>query len=250
MRVLGIDWATDPKNRAACWLRRQNAARWIVEELHDGVSDDEVVSLITSAQSVVGVDIPFGWPREFAALVAVWTPHDGGEVPEADPYRFRLTDRVVRDEGAKQPLSVSSDLISLATRVWCTFVRNNGWHDWIDTTGEADDAARKRLIETYPAASLCAFLGEYPTGYKKSKERRAEIAATLFEMFPLQIEDETALQGRNDKNGDHILDAFLCALTAGIAAGWSKEWDVRKPTKQERDLARHEGWMFFPVKRD
>lgn len=250
MRVLGIDWARSPRNRAACWLRRQNAARWVVDELIEGVDDQKVCALIEEAQSVVGVDIPFGWPREFRSMVSAWSPQSPTPVPEADAYRFRLTDRIVRDEGGKQPLSVSSDLISLATRTWCELVHAHGWHEWIDTTG-AGDADRKRIIETYPAASLVAFLGRYPVGYKKSRKRRAEIAAQVLGVFPaIRMRKGTevdALSGRVDKNGDHVLDAFLCAVTAALAAGWSSDWSVRVPEAGEREEAQAEGWMFFPV---
>ena len=61
----------------------------------------------------VGIDSPFGWPAGFVSAVAGYAEREPWPDLDADALRYRLTDRLVRDEVKLSPLSVSSDRIGV-----------------------------------------------------------------------------------------------------------------------------------------
>jgi hypothetical protein len=62
MSVLGIDLAASPKKTYACSLDSQ--AGTLRAELFAACDDDRLLALAEGREKV-GVDAPFGWPRDF-----------------------------------------------------------------------------------------------------------------------------------------------------------------------------------------
>jgi predicted RNase H-like nuclease len=74
-RVVGIDWATEPKNRALVALAVQDGGRAVVETVAPSISNEDAVSECTAAENaIVAVDIPFGWPIRFSEFISRWRP--------------------------------------------------------------------------------------------------------------------------------------------------------------------------------
>jgi hypothetical protein len=71
-RVVGIDWATEPKNRALVALDvAADFMKCSVMEVAPRVEDSAVHQACTNGEhAVVAIDIPFGWPSSFAAFVS------------------------------------------------------------------------------------------------------------------------------------------------------------------------------------
>lgn len=67
MRVAGIDWATEAEKRALVELHLDIAQhRVAIERIVSPLPEHVVVQTARNgALSVVGVDVPFGWPTPF-----------------------------------------------------------------------------------------------------------------------------------------------------------------------------------------
>jgi predicted nuclease with RNAse H fold len=264
MRVAGIDWATEPKNRAMVVINYRDD-NLVVERIVSPLDDLSVQEACTSQEYVVvAVDIPFGWPSEFAGFVQEWSPIQPccEEVPQSLPFRYRQTELVVNGTLNKWPLSVSSDRIALGARLWCHLMMTGGLIERVDVLGNVHEDT-PTIIEVYPAATLWAFRQHNLTDedhikrYKKSIAIRKQLVQSLKRAFQIgmgQGVDETQIVSpRVRKNGEtreddsDKTDAFICALTALVYAGRISEWAVRTPqTDQESQAAKAEGWIFFP----
>jgi hypothetical protein len=97
LRVAGIDWATEPGNRALVELRLDRGRRRVrVERISSPVPDEDCLEA-TGRQSlaVLGVDVPFRWPAPFVEFVGGWPPSGpSGDLalPSRDRFSFRTTD--------------------------------------------------------------------------------------------------------------------------------------------------------------
>jgi hypothetical protein len=221
--------------------------------------------MLDPAVTKIAIDAPFGWPQPF--LQAITGYSRSGEWPIRVDDRtnraklfLRETDREVRrvtsapdEQGgpplrAKQPLSVSTDKISIPAMrcagILAEFSRRTG--------GPVDRSGSNRVVEVYPDASLRQWQllprewDELNVGYKGKEpaalERRAELAgrmtAALSDRLPL-AEHEAACAGSDD-----MLDAVVCALVArAVAAG------LTLPIPEHHvEIARAEGWIHLPVR--
>ncbi|HEY0468621.1 MAG TPA: DUF429 domain-containing protein, partial [Polyangiaceae bacterium] len=137
-RVVGIDWATERKNRALVVIDVVDDGRCIVSHVKPMVDDDAAVQVcLDPTNAVVAVDIPFGWPSQFSEFVSKWKPTTQTVAPPAsDTFRLRLTDRVVKKEVPKEPLSVSSDRIAMGARSWANMVAARELWSRIDVVGD------------------------------------------------------------------------------------------------------------------
>jgi hypothetical protein len=250
--VCGLDWAAQPPGRAAAVLASTGDALRLVA-FAIGLSDAGAAKYCRDTSfAAVGVDIPFGWPREFTRFIAEWRP-GGGPIaaPESEAFRYRLTDRIVRDRLRKHPLSVSSDRISLAARSWVTLVHREGLGAQIDCGLSPAPGAAPPIIEVYPGAALSAICGARPAirsdGYKKDPTVRQTLLASLVAEFNLDLNGkETAVIGAGARSDG--FDALVAALVTAMYAGLVPGWTVYKPGPEiDPDLLRQEGWIFFPA---
>jgi hypothetical protein len=262
--VLGIDWATEPKNRASVKLEVSPSGVQVVS-VEALVTDDRVIAGCRAPDhAVVGVDIPFGWPMRFASFVASWDVMDGAQHPPPmpDEFRFRLTDRVVRNEARKEPLPVSADRIAMGTRAWTELVAKHGLAPRIDVLGGAAAPDRPAIIEVYPGAAAKVFAASMTRlepvsaepSYKKDRATREKLVRHVGATFGVDFGQWLDAVVSRDDHADPT-DAFLAALTAAIylasrndESGPLSGWRVRCPrTPEEQTAARREGWIFFPV---
>lgn len=257
MRIVGIDWATEKKNRALVSLTTGTQAA--VCEVLSSVSDEVAMQICRDDQNaVVAVDIPFGWPRKFSEFVATWSPTAATAAPPAsDDFRLRQTDRVVKTEVPKEPLSVSADRIAMGARSWTALISKSDLAAQVDVEGKPKERI-PTLIEVYPGATAIALgrdrqrLADEESYKSDPATRRALVkhVASAIGVSLGRFEDEIVSQG---KDSDET-DAFLAAVTGRIYAASQVgslpklPWTVRCPrTADEMEAARVEGWIFFPT---
>lgn len=252
VRVVGVDWATESKKRAAVELATQSGVLSLVKVVQPFSDADAGSTLKDRGLNVVAVDTPFGWPKDFTGFVSAWSASTGGPPPPSSAsFSLRTTDLVVRQETGKQPLSVSTDRIGLCARSWVNVVTTEKVANRIEV-GQSPTAERP-VIEVYPGASLKVFAKHSNStvaeaDFKKNRGSRQAALKGLFSMFGVQDPNQLTnkLIGVGEEDSD-AADAFLAALTAVAYLGQLPGWSVRRPTSNELTLAETEGWIFFPV---
>ena len=263
LHLVGMDWATKPGKRALVALDVQtDFATCRVVSVLDRISDAAAVAACSNSDlAIVAVDTPFGWPRQFAQFASTWRASTGTQAPpKSDEFRFRLTDRVVRDEVPKSPLSVSADRLAMGARAWAALIAREAFGDRIDVLGVVRGKA-PTLIEVYPGASAIAF-GEpttaspkKPPSYKPSETARRQLVEHVVSLFGIDAAGYLdVLVGKGARSD--ATDAFLAVVTAAIylaersgATLAQSGWRVRSPhSAEEKELAVSEGWIFFPLR--
>jgi predicted nuclease with RNAse H fold len=242
VRTLGIDLAAQPANTSVCavdWSRKVPMAL----EVRSGLADEELLDAISFADKV-GIDAPFGWPDEFVEAVAAHRNRSDwpGSGEDQDLYRFQLsfraTDRRLIEQGARRPLSVSTDLIGVVA-MRCAYLL-----DRLAARGEpVDRAGSGKVIEAYPAPALISW-GISATGYK-SRVGLTRLPE-LFSRLEAGVGRIDMTAGQRDAVGsDHnCFDALVCSLVARAAG-----LELTQPPEpgEEADRATREGWIHVPT---
>jgi predicted nuclease with RNAse H fold len=242
VRTLGIDLAAQPANTSACTVD-WGPGRPVVSHLRAGRDDAALLEAIEAADKVA-IDAPFGWPDEFVEAVSAHHNRAGwpGGGQDQDLYRFQLsfraTDRRLIEQGARRPLSVSTDLIGVVA-MRCAFLL-----DRLAAFGEpVDRAGSGKVVEAYPAPALLTW-GLSATGYK------SRVGVTRLPELLSQLEEgirgiQMTSQQRELACSDHnCFDALVCSLVARAAALGLTE--PPEPGK-EADRAAREGWIHLPT---
>lgn len=144
MRTLGIDFAAQPKNTALCVIEwgRDTAE---IAQLICGVEDEQICEEIARADKA-GLDVPLGWPIPFLNAIRAHSEHRTWPNTGLHELRFRATDRSIQSKTKHWPLSVSTDLISVAAiRAASVMTR---LEKPVDRSGAGN------VVEVYPAAAL------------------------------------------------------------------------------------------------
>lgn len=229
MITLGIDLSSMPEGTAACSIS-WNSNQAVVSAPVVNCTDEKLDALISEA-NVIGIDAPFGWPEDFVSAVADWTA-DAWSKEGRNRFQFRATDRAVRDQVKRWPLSVSTDRIALpAMRAMALLHR----HGVIDRSGDG------KFFEVYPAGSLYVW-GLTCRGYKRLDEEcfglRSEILGKLVKKLPwLKVPAGYA-------DSSDSLDALIASLTARAAA----QGLTTRPSLEQAAIAKREGWIHLPTK--
>lgn len=243
MRTGGVDLSANPRFTGVCTIDwRPGAAS--VSMARTGCSDDELLEFLVDTGRV-GVDSPFGWPRDFVAAIAAhetqepWPGRDLDGSAHRDRLRFRATDRYVREATGMRPLSVSTDRIGVMAMRWALLADR-----YEQATGTRIDRAGtgKGLLEVYPAAALqrwgypgCAVTGPVDRGRHRADWLRQQVAAVL--EVPQGFWDMT-IAG----TAFHSFDAVVAALNSRAAALGLTD---RVPAGSQ-DTAQIEGWIHLP----
>lgn len=238
----GIDLAADPKLTGVARLR-DDGARVVIEDVHLGADDDAIVSAVTSARKV-GVDVPFGWPRNFAALVAAH--RTGSLAPPASTGKewrretlFRATDLDVQRRAGKTPLSVAAERIAHPALRWAGIAAR------LRTAGhDVSPDGRGVTCEVYPGAALALWsLGGASYKGAKGAAVRHDLVERLAERLPwLEWAGHSDLCVKDD----NALDAVIAAVVA-------RDVDLGRaapPPPELADLASEEGWIWLPERSD
>lgn len=241
--TLGIDLAAQPERTAVCALRwgpsQASAATLLLG------ADDDLLSALRADAGTVGIDAPFGWPRDYAHALARWRAERAW--PQPDPasregsallLRTRASDRHVRERTGITPLSPSSDRIAVCA--WRCAGLLSRW-------GVRDLGGGEGVAEVYPAAALKLW-GLPHRGYKAGAPSARAAARSVRERMLASLRQ--ALPGLTLSGGqweacarEHdLLDALVCALVARAVAIGATE----RPAGEARALAREEGWIHLP----
>lgn len=274
--TLGIDLATQRRNRAVCELTWHDEERYATVRFIDEESNDlgTLIRHITRDDVTrVGIDVPFGWPVPFIDHLAAHKSSRWLSETAVGEHRRRLCLRVtdlvsravVGAEGreAVGVLSVSTDRLGATAMVMADLedrLRRQGTVA-INRAGDGPEP----MIEVYPAAALS--LWQLPSrGYKDgaadraARARRRNIVTELARKFDFLRWDQ---QQDDCIDSDHRLDALLCALMARMR----DQRSTRLPQDVEREgkavtlgrdtitlpgraecveRARIEGWIHLP----
>lgn len=260
---IGIDLSASAVNTAAVELSWDGDRAAIVQVWGEGrqrVGDDCVRQLLERSDAKIGVDCPFGWPKNFVALMAAQAEDvtfglaDRKDTRLSTPAErealvLRETDRWVIESTratlgrAVRPLSVSADLIAHVA------LRFAGLRTQMTANEDAPRDGSGPLVEVYPAAALAlwnATWRQYKGAGEGRCETRAEIVADLCVGIDGVMSACTNIDEFRDVlvASDHVLDAFVCALIA-------RDSDVRGVHVPEahRPAALREGWIHLPEQR-
>ncbi len=246
MDTIGIDLAAQDKNTAACTIRWSSGLASVAPPrvgLAGGISEESLVDAVRSG-TWLGIDSPFGWPAIFVDAVSGYARREPWPDAPPDLLRYRLTDRLVRDQLKLSPLSVSSDLIGVtAWRCARLLTLARAGREAADRTG------RDQIVEVYPGAALKRW-GLDRRGYKTSGNAEKKRAQRSKRELLLRELDRSArwLRWQDDARercveNDDAFDAFLGALIARAAAVGATVWPETRPQWR---AARAEGWIHLP----
>ncbi|MCK4720820.1 hypothetical protein KAU08_09180, partial [bacterium] len=137
-------------------------------------------------------------------------------------------------------------------------------HSWVhvvsggDFKGQFDLGIKEPLdnpsiIEVYPAATLKALTQGYGPGLYdeslKDEIAREKIINTLADRFKIEIGNDMKKEIISTGKRDHSIDALVAAITCLMYKGLINNWNLRYPESHEEvHAAKHEGWIFFPVR--
>jgi len=237
MLVAGIDLAAEPKGTALALIDWNNKQAKL-QELLLGVDDARIVEA-TKGASKLGIDCAFGWPVEFFEfLTQHMNPNQkpkgiDGAMEWRRTLSYRETDREVRKITGRWPLSVSTDRLGL------TAMRNAGLLARFQEAGvNVDRSGEATACEVYPGATLRLW-GFDTAGYRTEDNKRAELLAKLktrATWLDLSSFEDQMLQSTDS------FDAVIAALAArAVALG-----AYGKPSKDQLDKAKVEGWICLP----
>ena len=232
----GIDLAAEPKGTALALIEfSSNKAK--LTFLEQGLDDQALITNTHNADKV-GIDCAFGWPIKFSQFIAKHQDLKSADLIDGGmDYRrelsFRETDREIRRLTGRWPLSVSTDRLGL------TAIRCAGLLSKYQANGiEIDRAGSKLLVEVYPGATLRNWKFD-TTGYRINPEARA----SLLEQLELQAPwlDLSSFRTQMIESAD-CFDAVIAALAARVVYLGK----YNKPTSEQLERARVEGWICLP----
>jgi predicted nuclease with RNAse H fold len=238
MISVGVDLAAEPAKTAAC---RIDWATGQTEIVPSGVTDSQIVALARDS-TVMGIDVPLGWPQDFVRVVAAheagesWVAAPASTIAGRETLRFRATDLYLKQRGHR-PLSVSTELIGVvalrAAHLQHLMVESGMVVDRSGLSGA--------LVEVYPAAALRRW-GMPASGYKGAANATARLDLVnqlLAECGDLRARVESQLVGA----ADHAFDAFVAAVVAAA----SRVGMTDGPSGADHSAAGVEGWIHVPT---
>lgn len=231
----GLDVSTNGVKTAAVALDWSTPGEARVVDVRRPLRAAEIAPLISvNKESRWAVDVPFGWPDLFVALMR--DRHDGPLPAEAMPAAAgwekwrtrqiaqRLTDRFLTDDPRikTRPLPASFQMLGATAAMWVLIEAQ------LVSLGVKIDRAglEGTICETYPSAALSAW------GFGRAKQTWPQLQTN----FPFLTADDHLY---SQFVSDDVCDAVVCAL---IARARELELTIGPP---EDDLAacRREGWI-------
>jgi predicted nuclease with RNAse H fold len=249
MITAGIDLAAEPKGTALAIIDFQDTSAKLVQ-LQLGLDDKALIEQTVNADKI-GIDCAFGWPVEFVEFLNQHMVQDTDQpidqqkdqdkpttnIDGAMEWRrtlaYRETDRQVRKEIGRWPLSVSTDRLGL------TAMRNAGLLARLKEAGvNTKRDGTGTTIEVYPGATLRLWSFD-TTNYRVSQDQRRALISQLERQAPwLELGEYADLMYASCD----AFDAVIAALAARAVA-LNK---YIKPTATQLEKARVEGWICLP----
>lgn len=227
MITAGIDLAAQPERTGAVVVDWSTAPPTVTDAFRK-VTDKQILALYSDVAAVdgrLGIDCPFGWPRDFVDHVSAHAANTLPASMESDTQslRLRATDIAVHHRLGRNPLSVSTSMLGVTALRFARLsaaLRDRG--EPVDRTGRAV------ICEVYPAAS-CAVWG------LPAKERDLDVLLT---QLPLDVAPDL----RGQLSNEHIFDALIAALTARAV-----DLEATDGFGDDQEaLAQVEGWIHVP----
>jgi predicted nuclease with RNAse H fold len=233
----GVDLAAEPQGTALAVIEWSSDSATVVD-LQLGVTDEPIVQ-VSSQVTKLGIDCALGWPQEFVNFMVQQADvnlsgHDfDGGMDWRRTLAYRETDRNVREQTGRWPLSVSTDRLGL------TAMRCAGLLSRLKAEGVMIDRSGTGLVaEVYPGASLRLW-GFTTTGYRSSADIRRELLSEVKAHAPWFVpgEYEDLMISSCD-----AFDAVIAAFAArAVAMG-----QYLPPREGQLALAKVEGWVTLP----
>lgn len=225
MRTIGIDFAAQPRETAICEIAWEGSSATLVQ-LSKNVTDAQIRQLVAGpSPHAIGVDIPFGWPKDFVAFVSAQMQITAPlPVSSMEQKRLRATDRFIKGRFPKSPLSVSTDKIGIPAMRWAALSREFGL---VNRAGDG------RFYEVYPAVARIVWGLSGKTDNVTALDQILE--ACPFNCFSPGLRSELLVN-------EHCFDALLCALVARAAALGL----THLPPADLLGDAEAEGWIHAP----
>ncbi len=268
-RVGGLDWATNPKKRAAVVLEKRGPVSWSVAEVITPVNDQAAATFCRSTEyDLVAVDIPFAWPQAFAEFVSKWTPSGEAidKVLGTGAFEFRSTELFVRSKTERRPLSVAADKFAAGAWAWADLVHKHQLGRQIALRRDVASVPENlpAIAEVYPAATLVELQKVVPgivwrkrlvdpstkrsqwKTYKGDLHIRKTLVLALLKEFGIDAAPDTIEAIVSTGGKDDPTDALLCAVTGAMILGEIPGWTVHDPDEAQAANAKREGWIFFP----
>lgn len=228
MLTLGIDLASQPEKTAAC-LIAWNSDHATIDTLKVCLTDDDLIFLGQKAGKI-GVDVPFGWPRQFVQVVSAHSEGTAVGDFSTPELRFRATDLHTRQTTGKWPLSVSTDRIGVPAFRAIRLLGRLNPNSVVDRTGGGT------ITEVYPAGALIQW-GFPNTDKKDFTELGKSFLARVSKWLVVSSEfGKLLVQNR---------DAFD-SLIAGLVARASALGLCEPIPAGCLEVARIEGWIALP----
>ncbi|HYJ69892.1 MAG TPA: DUF429 domain-containing protein [Nocardioidaceae bacterium] len=231
----GLDVSTNKAKTAAVALDWSTPGEARVIDVRQPLRAADIGPLMAEhRQSRWAVDVPFGWPDLFVALMA--DRHDGplpaAAMPAAADWEKwrtrqvaqRRTDRFLTDDPRirTRPLPASFQLLGATAAMWVLVEAQ------LVSLGVPIDRAglEGAVCETYPSAALAAW------GFGKAKQTWSELQSN----FAFLTSDDRLLSWFAS---DDVCDAIVCAL---VARARDLELTLGPPD-DALDAGRREGWI-------
>ncbi len=233
MRTLGIDLAAQAKGTFLCeleWRRDDSVAITELRENEAHAADDDLRAQIRKpGVSIVGVDVPFGWPDAFVALMSGGCEVRSWQERDSERLRLRATDLACREAPLSlTPMSVTMDRIAAPAMRWRLLSR-------------ALEPASPPRVEVYPAAALKSW--DLPhQSYKRPEQVDARITILNALTRALALRPSHAQEALLRDRAD-ALDALIAALVARAVALDR----TTKPPRGLEEIASREGWIHVPT---
>jgi len=233
----GVDLAAEPQGTALAVIEWSSGSAKVIN-LQLGVTDEPIVQ-VSSQVAKLGIDCALGWPQEFVNFMVQQADvnlsghsFDGG-MDWRRTLAYRETDRNVREQTGRWPLSVSTDRLGL------TAMRCSGLLSRLKAEGVVIDRSGTGLVaEVYPGASLRLW-GFTTSGYRSSADIRRELLSEV------KAHAEWFVPGEYEDLMISSCDAFD-AVIAAFAARAVAQGQYLPPREDQLALARLEGWVTLP----
>jgi hypothetical protein len=260
--TLGIDLASQPNKTGFCAIRWGAPSPRLIRLDRGtvdgtGLHDKFLATTIRGLRDLgfdgaevtkVAIDAPFGWPDPFVKALQV--NQNGGTWPlgidePRAPFEMRETDRFIKEETGKNPLSVSTARIAYAAMRCAVILGDVAEH--LGPKSVARDGSGL-VCEAYPDPALRYWTARDSNSlgprekYKgaaasKCRDQLAKIIASRVGLDdPDRLLDQCSLE-------DDFLDALVCALVARAA---ELQLTLPPPGDKSARLARREGWIHHP----
>ncbi|MDQ8043991.1 MAG: DUF429 domain-containing protein [Solirubrobacteraceae bacterium] len=247
MHTLGIDLSTDPRKVWACqidWSEAPPRVASLVQlsALPDPLADtpppgterppirteasliaglvEQISRFGPSAERIVGIDAPLGWPSAFVEAVADWDDGDLQGFRKRADLRLRATDRFVHALTGITPMSVSTDRMGSTAMVLAEVLSRTAAK--LDRGAFARSSAADGIAEVHPTAALRLWThlgGERfdTSGYRSTSRYGNPREGLLIGLIACGLE-VTPDHGQAMLDSADAMDAFVCALVARAVA--------------------------------